>query len=133
MGEDMMQPLDRQRIRKLLLVQGALLCVVTLAAWVFGKTAAWSAFLGGGTALLANALFAFWVFTPYRAQQPGALVTRFYAAETGKLILVGLSFAAIFIGLRPLNAAALFVSFFLVQVVSPVLAHGLARDTQRSS
>ncbi|WP_052469770.1 ATP synthase subunit I [Thiolapillus brandeum] len=129
----MIQPLDRQRIRKLLMVQGALLCAVTLAALFLGKAAALSAFLGGGTALLANALFAFWVFMPYRAQQPGALVTRFYAAEIGKLVLVGLSFAVIFIWLRPLNAAALFVSFFLVQVVSPVLAHGLARDTQRSS
>ena len=120
-------------MRRMLTVQGALLCLLTLVALLLGKTVALSAFLGGSTALAANALFAFWVFAPYRAQQPGALVTRFYAAEIGKLVLVGLSFAAIFIWLRPLNAAALFVSFFLVQVVSPVLAHGLAKDTQRSS
>ncbi len=115
------------------MVQGVLLLLVTLASLGFGRTAALSAFLGGGTALAANALFAFWVFAPYRAQQPGALVTRFYAAETGKLVLVGLGFAAIFIWLRPLSAAALFVSFFLVQVVSPVVAHGLAKETPRSS
>ncbi len=133
MGNVMMQPLDRRRIRRLLLVQGMLLLLVTLVALAFGGTAALSAFLGGGTALGANALFAFWVFTPYRAQRPGALVTRFYVAEIGKLVLVGLSFAAIFIWLRPLNAAALFVSFFLVQVVSPVVAHGLAKETPRSS
>ena len=133
MGNGLKQPLDRRRIRKLLLVQGMLLLLITLAALIFGRTAAWSAFLGGGTALGTNALFASWVFTPYRAQQPGALVTRFYAAEAGKLVLVGLSFAAIFVWLRPLNAAALFVSFFLVQVVSPVVAHGLAKETPRSS
>ncbi len=129
----MRQPLDRRRIRRLIMVQGVLLLLVTLVALVFGRTAALSAFLGGGTALGANALFAFWMFAPYRAQQPGALVTRFYAAEAGKLILVGLSFAAIFTGVRPLSAAALFVSFFLVQVVSPVVAHGLAKETPRSS
>ncbi|WP_457673084.1 ATP synthase subunit I [Thiolapillus sp.] len=129
-----MQPLDRQRIRRLLMVQGVMLLLISLSGlFFFGRTAALSAFLGGGTALGANALFAFWVFAPYRAQQPGALVTRFYAAETGKLVMVGLCFAVMFIWLRPLNAAALFVSFFLVQVVSPVVAHGLAKETQRSS
>jgi len=132
-GGIVMQPLDRRRAGGLLLVQAVLLLLVTLMAWFFGHTAALSAFLGGGAALGANALFAWLVFAPYRAQQPGAMLTRFYAAETGKLIVVGLCFAAIFIWLRPLNAAALFVSFFLVQVVSPVLAHGLIRDAQRSS
>ena len=128
-----MCPLDRQRVYKLLMVQGILLLLATVVAMVFGKTMALSAFLGGGTALGANALFAWLVFAPYRAQQPGALVTRFYVAEIGKLVMVCLCFAAIFIWLRPLNVAALFVSFFLVQVVSPVLAHGLNKDTQRSN
>ncbi len=129
----MNKSLDWQRVKRLLFVQLGLVFVATLVGLAFGKVAALSAFLGGAIALGASALFAFWVFAPYRAQQPGVLVTRFYVAEVGKLLLVGCAFAVIFIWLRPLNAVALFVSFFLVQVVSPVLAHWLAGEAQRLS
>jgi ATP synthase protein I len=123
--------LDWQRVKHLLFFQLALVFLVTLAGLAFGKVAALSAFLGGVIAFGASALFALWVFAPYRAQQPGVLVTRFYIAEVGKLLLVGCAFAIVFIWMRPLNAVALFVSFFLVQVVSPVLAHWLAGEAQR--
>ncbi len=125
------RPLDWRRLRQLLVIQSGLVFLSTVAGMVFGKVAALSAFLGGGIALGASALFAFLVFAPYRAQQPGALVARFYIAEVGKLLLVACAFAVIFIWVRPLNAAALFVSFFLVQVVSPLLAHWLTGEAQR--
>lgn len=126
-----MQSLDRQRIKRLLLFQLFMLMAATLGGLVFGRVVALSAFLGGFVALAANALFALWVFAPYRAQQPGSLLARFYAAEVLKLLLVGLAFAALFIWVRPLNVAALFVAFFVVQVLSPLLAHGLAGETRR--
>jgi ATP synthase protein I len=123
--------LDWRRVRRLLFFQSALVASATVAGAFFGKWVALSAFLGGGIALSASAVFAFWVFAPYRAQQPGVLVTRFYVAEVGKLLLVASAFAVIFIWLKPLNIVALFVSFFLVQVLSPVLAHWLAGEAQR--
>lgn len=127
----MNKSLDRQRVKRLLFVQLGLVFVAALVGLAFGKVAALSAFLGGAIAFGASALFALWVFAPYRAHQPGVLVTRFYIAEVGKLLLVGCAFAVIFIWMRPLNAVALFVSFFLVQIVSPVLAHWLAGEAQR--
>ena len=127
----MNSPMDWQRIKRLLFVQAILVVVVALTGMMVGKTVALSAFLGGVIALGASVIFAFWVFAPYRAQQPGVLVTRFYIAEVGKLIFVACAFAVIIIWLRPLNAAALFVSFFLVQVVSPMLAHWQAGKAQR--
>lgn len=125
------RPLDWRRVKRLLCFQLGLVLVITLAGLAFGKVAALSAFLGGAIAFGASALFALWVFIPYRAQQPGVLVTRFYIAELGKLLLVGCAFAVTFIWLQPLDVVALFVSFFLVQVVSPVLAHWLMGETQR--
>ncbi len=125
------RPLDWQRVKRLLVIQSGLVVIAVLAGTTFGKVAALSAFLGGVIALGASALFAFWVFAPYRAQQPGVLLTRFYIAEVAKLLLVACAFAVVFIWVRPLNAVALFVSFFLVQVVSPVLAHWLAGEAQR--
>ncbi len=125
------RPLDWQHLKRLLIIQSGLVFMAALAGMAVGQVAALSALLGGGIALGASALFAFLVFAPYRAQQPGVLVTRFYLAEVGKLLLVACAFAVIFIWVRPLNAVALFVSFFLVQVVSPLLAHWLTGEAQR--
>ncbi|WP_456405541.1 ATP synthase subunit I [Thiolapillus sp.] len=125
------KPLDWQRVKRLLAIQSGLVVAAVLAGMAFGKVAALSAFLGGVIALGASTVFAFWVFAPYRAQQPGVLLTRFYIAEVAKLLLVACAFAIVFIWLKPLNAVALFVSFFLVQVVSPLLAHWLSGEAQR--
>ena len=127
------KPMDWQRAKRLLWTQVGMVVVVGLASLVAGKVAALSALLGGCIALGASAMFAFWVFMPYRAQQPGVLLTRFYMAEVGKLVFVACAFAVVFVWVRPLNAVALFVSFFLVQVVSPLLAHRLTAKAQRLS
>jgi len=106
-----------------------MLLLITLVALPFGVRVVGSTLAGGGIALLANGLFAWVVFTAYQAAQPGRLVARFYAAEALKLLFVALAFAALFIWMRPLNIAALFVAFFMVQVVAPLTAHLLARET----
>ena len=124
-----MRTTDHRRVRRLLRYQAYMLLPVALGAWVFGREAAWAALLGGAIALVANLLFALLVLAPYRAAEPGSLVARFYVGEVLKLLFVGLSFAAIFIWVRPLNVAALFVAFFMIQVVSPLLAHLSAEDT----
>ena len=120
---------DRKKVAQLLRYQVFMLLPVTMGALVFGVMAAWSAFLGGMIALAANVLFAVAVFVSYRAAAPGNLVARFYAAEAVKLVFVGLAFAVLFIWIKPLNVAALFVAFFVVQVLSPLLAHLSAGDT----
>ena len=120
---------DRKKVLLLLRYQVFMLLPVSLGALVFGELAAWSALIGGMVALAANVLFAIVVFGDYRAAQAGNLVARFYAAEVLKLVVVGLTFAALFIWMKPLNVAALFVAFFVVQVVSPLLAHLSAGDT----
>ncbi len=119
---------DRARAARLIRYQLFLLPLFVAGASAFGATAAWSALLGGALALAANLLFALLVFRAYRAQEPGRLATRMYAAEAVKLLFVGLAFAAIFLWIRPLNVAALFVAFFLVQVLPPLVAHLAAAD-----
>jgi ATP synthase protein I len=120
---------DRRKAARLLRYQVFMLLPVTLGAGALGATAAWSALLGGALALVANAAFALVVFSAYEASEPGRLATRMYAAEVVKLASVALAFAAIFIWIRPLNVAALFVAFFVVQFVTPLLAHLVsARD-----
>ncbi len=118
-----MQTPDRGKAARLLRYQALMVPLLALGGWAFGATAAWSAFLGGALSLAANLLFALLVFGAYRASEPGKLATRMYAAEAARLLFAGLAFAGIFLWIRPLNVAALFVAFFLVQVVGPLLAH----------
>ena len=98
-----------------------LMCVgVAVVAGVWG--AAGSALLGGMIVVCSNALFAVMLFLPYRAQQPGRLLSGIYLAELIKLIFVALSFALVFVWLEQINVVALFTAFFVVQMVSILLA-----------
>ncbi len=121
-----MRQLDRRAIKRLLLIQLIASTVVAVAAWLIQADAGLSALIGGLASLAGNLLFALWIFAPYRAQKPGGLLSRFYLAELTKLVMIGLVFAAAISWLKPLNVVALFGSFFLVQVVSPLLAHSIA-------
>lgn len=121
-----MHQLDRRGIKRLLLIQLFATLAVTMVAWIIQADAALSAVIGGLSSLAGNLLFALWIFGPYQAQKPGGLLSRFYLAELAKLITIGLVFAAAIVWLKPLNVAALFGSFFVVQVLSPLLAYSMA-------
>ena len=121
-----MHTADRQRVKQLLLGQLLVTLLVTAGAGLAGSNAALSAGLGGLASLIPNALFALGVFAQYRAQEAGRLVARFYLAELLKLLLTALIFVAVFVWVKPVNVAALFLAFFAVQVLSPLLTHGLA-------
>ena len=112
-----------RRAKRILLVQSVTTLGVAVIALLFGWLAGLSALLGGMIATVANALFAFWVFGRYQAQDPGNLAFRFYGAELFKLLFIALAFAMVFIWLKPVNLVALFGAFLLVQVLPPMLAH----------
>lgn len=121
-----MRQLDRKDIKRLLLIQLVATVTVAVVAWLVRTDAGISALVGGMASLSGNLLFALWVFAPYRAQATGGLLSRFYLAELAKLTMIGLVFAAAIVWLKPLNVVALFGSFFVVQVLSPLLAHSMA-------
>ena len=106
--------------RRLLLIQLLMCAFVAVVAGFWGV--AGSALLGGMIVVCSNALFAIMLFLPYRAQQPGRLLSGIYLAELVKLIFVALSFALVFMWLEEINVVALFAAFFMVQVVSILLA-----------
>ena len=121
-----MHNLDARRARRILVTQAATTLVVALAGLVFGLREAVFALIGGGIALIANALFAFWVFGRYRANEPGKLVSQFYGGELLKLGFVALAFAAVILLSDGLSPVAVFGAFFVVQVLPPLLANRVA-------
>ncbi len=113
----------KSRVHQIVVIQ----LVVSIAAGTLLLTLGWvhaySGFIGGVIAALANAYFAAKVFAHYRAQELGRLVARFYSAELQKLILTGLLFAGVIILIEPLSAGALFGIFLLMQFVPMLVTH----------
>jgi len=121
-----MRNLDARRAKRILVAQAVATLLVTLIGLFFGLWTGLLAFVGGATATFANALFAFWVFGRYRADEPGRLVSRFYGGELLKLLFIVASFAVAVVWLDPLSPLALFGAFFVVQVLPPLLANRVA-------
>ena len=125
-----MQQPDVLQAKRVLATQLGLTLILSAVALPFGGLVALSVLIGGGICLLANALFAFWVFRQYRAQEPGSLVLRFYGAEIFKLSLILGLFALAFATIEGLNLPALLAAYFAVQVLPAVFASSMgARST----
>jgi ATP synthase protein I len=93
--------------------------LVALAAGVscsvfFGMVAGYSGLLGGLIALMANVYFAFKAFRYFGARSAKAIVQSLWAGEMGKQILAAALFALVFVGVKPLQPAALFAGYLLV-------------------
>ncbi len=121
-----MQNLDARRAKRILVAQAVATLVVTLIGLFVGPRVGLFAFVGGTTATIANALFAYWVFGRYRAGEPAKLLSQFYGGEILKLAFIAAVFAAVIIWLDPLRPLALFGAFFVVQVIPPLLANRIA-------
>ncbi len=85
-----------------------------------GWTAAYSALLGGLTALIPNVYFTYKAFQYFGARSIAAIVKSFWAGHAGKLILTAVLFALLFLGVKPLNVFTLFIGYIMVQVTSAV-------------
>jgi len=103
-------------IRRLLLVQAATAAVLPVALLPLGMNPALSAAAGGLASLLPNCYFAYRVFRFSGARAAQKILRSFYAGEATKLLLTALLFALIFKFIKPLNVAALFGAFIVVQL-----------------
>ena len=120
-----MQNSDARRAKRILIAQAVATLLVTLVGLIFGLRVGFFALIGGATATVANALFAFWVFGRYQAGEPGRLLAQFYGGELIKLSFVIAVFAAVIVWLDPLSPLALFGGFLFVQVIPMLLANRL--------
>lgn len=117
-----MQLPDVALMRRVLGYQLVTTLLLAALALPFGSSVALSVLIGAGVCLAANAAFAFWVFRDYRAQEPGALVGRFYWAEIAKLGLIFGLFAVVFATIGGLNLPALLFAYLAAQILPTVLA-----------
>lgn len=83
---------------------------------VINETAAYSGLTGGMIATIATTWFAIKVFNVRLDQNPANIVRTLYLGEVNKIIITVSLFAAAFVLIRPVNAAALIAVYFLVYI-----------------
>ncbi|MES2917879.1 MAG: ATP synthase subunit I [Pseudomonadota bacterium] len=108
---------DRSQALLLLKWQAVLAGVLTLAALIDSKGAALAAGLGAGIAIAGSLYFALQAFRHAGARQAPQVVHSFYKGEAGKFVITVLLFAAVFAGVKPLQAGWLLTGFILEQLV----------------
>ena len=86
-----------------------------------GRVMAYSVLAGGMIAVLPNVYFAARLFSDHESWHPKKIASNVFKGESGKLILTGVLFLLAMALIRPLNAAALFAAYLLVQLV-PLMA-----------
>lgn len=103
------------------IIQFFICVMLALAAWLLlDVVTAYSVLLGGLVSIVPNSYFAWKAFRYRGASNTPLIVKSFYAGETGKLIMTGVSFALVFGGVKPLNELAVIVSFIIAIVVGLV-------------
>lgn len=122
-----MHDLDARRARNLLLTQAILAVLVAGLVGLLNVVYARDVLIGGLAALAGTLVFALWVFGRYNAAKPGQIVARFYGGELLRIMAIVVVFGLAMKGLDDLNPVALFGSFFVVQVLPPLLANKIAR------
>ncbi len=110
----------RDQAIRMVLAQLVTTILLSLLLFPVGWMVVISGLLGGGIVTLTSALFARKVFVPYRAQEPGLITSRFYAAEAQKLLLTAILFAILFIYLQSVNLVALFGIYIVVQFIPAI-------------
>ena len=124
------------RAKSLIAAQLAATCLLSLILlgwyWPESLTAAYSAFVGGMIATLANAWFALKVFSSKYEDEPGVVLRVFYWGELNKILLTCAMFAGAFVLVRPVNAAALLGTYFLVHM-TPAVVSMIGRMLKKNS
>lgn len=114
-------------IKKILLIQFVISLVVGVISWFAGQIWALSAFSGAMIACIANAYFAWKVFSKQKEAKSAEILITYYSAEVGKLILTVMLFVAAFNVIKPLNVVALMCAYLIITII-PVLASFFIND-----
>ncbi len=102
-------------INRVLITQGGITCILALALLSQGIVVALSALLGGSICVLPN-LYMARKLTAKRTADPSQLMSAFYAAEFGKILITMALFVVVFTTQEWIRPLALLVGFSLAQV-----------------
>ena len=112
----------RPPVGRLLILQIAILLLVSAGCLLESPVSAYSALCGGLAFYIPNSIFALRFFQNRGARQASALFVVMMAGEMFKLTATAVLFSATLLLIRPINGPALFLGFgtmILSQVLTP--------------
>ena len=102
--------------------------VISVILFAFDAVKAYSALTGGLVATIANAWFAYKVFSVSPDSAAETMVASAFMGEVYKVILTGALFICAFVLIKPLSAATLLITYFLVHK-TPAMVSALGPNT----
>ncbi len=119
------------QIKKLLLIQFILSLFIGAVSGLLGYTEAVSAIAGGLIASLTNGYFAWKVFAKQQETESAQILSTYYRAEVGKIILTVMLFVFVFNTIKPLSVIALMSAYLLITMI-PWLASFFVNDDDKN-
>lgn len=115
----MQNSIGKERIIGYLLTQLAATVLIFVSLLIFDGTLAWSSLAGGLIATVATGWFAVKIFAGGSKSGPEngpVTVRQLYWGELNKLVLTAALFVIAFVFIRPVSAAALLGTYFIVHI-----------------
>jgi ATP synthase protein I len=104
---------------RILVVEAALTAGIALLLFItVDSVAAYSAAIGGLAYIVPNAYFTKYVFRHSAAESANLVIRWFYVGEAVKVVVTVTIFTAAFLMVKPLNVAALFLTYILMLVLN---------------
>ena len=126
----------RKRINRLpflqwLAIETGLITLLSLVWFTESRLAGYSALVGGLIFVIPNAYFAHRMYRFEGAQNAHLVVGNMFRAESVKLALTAVFFAAVFILMEPVHVPALLFTFAVMVALSPLLRWFIRPRPQR--
>lgn len=119
------------QIKKIVLIQFVLSLMAGAISWLLVRDAATSVIAGGLIASLANGYFAWKVFARQRETESAQILSTYYRAEVGKIVLTVMLFVFAISVIKPLNVIALMIAYLLITMI-PWLASFFINDDNKN-
>lgn len=121
--------LSKKQALRYILVQMALTLSVSALIFFYDLVTAYSVLTGGIIATVSNAWFTYKVYRVGPDQEAKAMLASVYVGEAYKIILTSALFICAFVLIKPIDAAALLITYFLVHI-SPLLVNVFGGNTE---
>lgn len=121
------------QIKQIILIQFVASLLAALLVWLFDQTYAISALAGGLTASIANAYFGWKVFGKQQEVAENQILSTYYKAEVGKIILTVSMFVVVFNVIKPLSVVALMCAYLLITMIPWLVSFFINTDKEDAS
>lgn len=113
--------ITRPPVARWFIIEMLILIILSLVWLLESRLAGYSAFIGGLIFIIPNVYFAYQVYRYQGARHVRLMVGSLFRAESTKIALTAVSFAAVFTLMEPVHVPALLFTFAVMVVTGSVV------------